>query len=66
MLRTAFAKEAAPDVPATDATGKNHLHRVLSVTILAIKAGGKAKLAAGSTQQARSWLGEQLFAGSIH
>src|SRR5882724_5729634 len=66
MLHTAFAKGAAPDVPATDAAGKNHLHGMRASAVFSIQARGQSEFIAGPAEQAPGRLGQQLLTCPVH
>ncbi len=66
MLRPAFTKSAAANIPTAHTPGKDHLHSVGAIALLTTETSRQTKLGTRSTQQPRGWLGQQSFAGPIH
>src|SRR5688500_7599513 len=65
MLSAAFAKGAATNVPASDATGKNHLQRLRPCACRPVQTSRESEFVAGATKQTRGWLGQEFFTRAV-
>src|ERR1700752_5538770 len=66
MLLTAFAKDAATNVPTSHTAGKNHLVRLETSPHGPVQTFGQTEFRACAAQQARRRLGQQSLTRTIH
>src|SRR5207302_990329 len=66
MLHAAFTKRAAANLPTAHAPGENHLHRIWSRIVMTVQTSRQPKLFAGTAQEPRRRLGQQLFTGPVY